>query len=165
MPIVLAPLGCVLGLCLASASASGEAGQPPTYTNDDLHRVSSRRAQTGVLSEPASPSADPRSSGAPRREPEERRRGEDYWRAEAERVGDRIRGLRQRADELRVQLEQQQRRQRQTNATARRRPTATVDTTPGLRQRLEVIEAEIREREAQFEERARREGALPGWLR
>jgi septal ring factor EnvC (AmiA/AmiB activator) len=164
MRIVLAPLGCVLVSCLASASASGEASQP-TYTNDDLRRVSSRRAETGVLSEPASSSADSRSIGAPRREPEERRRGEDYWRAEAERVGDRIRGLRQRADELRVQLEQQQRRQRETNATARRKPTATVDTTPGLRQRLEAIEAEIREREAQFEERARREGALPGWLR
>ena len=165
MRVVRVPFGCILALCLASASAEAEAGRTPTYTDDDLHRVSARRAETGVQSEPAS-STDSRSSGPSRHEAQERKRGEAYWHAEAERVADRIRGLRQRADALRVQLEQQQRRQRETRATARRKPaTTSVDTTIGLRQRLEAIEAEIREREARFEERARREGALPGWLR
>jgi TolA-binding protein len=167
MRVVLAPVGCVVVFCLASAaaSASAETNKPRTYTDDDLHRVSSRHAETGVLSEPAAPSAGSRPGGARNREPDERKRGEDYWRAEAERLADRIRALRQRADELRVQLEQQQRRQRETNAIARRRPTTTVDTTAGVRQRIEAIEAEIRDREDRFEERARREGALPGWLR
>jgi hypothetical protein len=34
-----------------------------------------------------------------------------------------------------------------------------------MRERLRMIEDQIRAREARFEERARREGALPGWLR
>jgi hypothetical protein len=164
MRAVLASVGCVLAFCLASASASARSRQSQTYTDDDLRRVSSRRAETGVESEPASPSV-PR-AGAPHGKPEERKRGEDYWRAEAERFGERIRSLRLRAAELRVQIEQQERRQRERSATARRRATTTaVDATTGLKQRLYAVETEIREREAQFEERARREGALPGWLR
>jgi hypothetical protein len=34
-----------------------------------------------------------------------------------------------------------------------------------MRRQLAAMEARVRDEETRFEERARREGALPGWLR
>jgi len=140
--------------------AAEETPSVPTYTNDDLRRVSPRRGETGVLSKPAVPPGAGNATPAARRP-----RGEDYWRAEAERLHDRLRSLRQRSDDLRLLIEQRERQQRRQQATARRSPTAAPDSTEVLRRRLLSLEAEIRDRESRFEERARREGALPGWLR
>ena len=141
--------------------AAEETPSVPTYTNDDLRRVSPRRGETGVLSKPAVPPGAGGVTPAARRP-----RGEDYWRGEAERLHDRLRSLRQRSDDLRLLIEQRERQQRRQSATTRRSPTAAApDSTEVLRRRLGSLEEEIRDRESRFEERARREGALPGWLR
>jgi hypothetical protein len=162
--------GCALGLCLVLTAVADEPDRTPTYTNDDLHRVSSRRGETGVLSRPSQPDGA-RKDGASRTEraasaKHSRDDEETYWRGEAERLHDRVRSLRQRADELRLRIQQQERQQRRGNASARRSPSSSrSDPAEALRQRLQSIEDEIGDREARFEERARRAGALPGWLR
>jgi hypothetical protein len=144
----------LLTVCLAALSAPDDAARPGprVYTNDDLDRVSARRAETGVLSTapvPA-PSASPASAA---RHPH----GEDYWRREAERLRDRLEPLRERADDLRARIEE------------RRRAPGVRPYTDGqvqaLQRRLAAVEARIRDLESQFGDRARREGALPGWLR
>jgi hypothetical protein len=142
--------------CLAASSApASEKPAVRSYTNADLERIAPRRGETGVLSTPAvTPSDDP----APRA-PSVPRHDETYWRREAERLHDRLRSLRQRADEVRVKLAQPPRR------TEGRRPSTASDPTPALKARLTALEAEIRDRQDRFDERARREGALPGWLR
>jgi len=162
--------GCALGLCLVLTVGADEPDRTPTYTNDDLRRVSSRRGETGVLSRPSPPDGA-RKDGASRTDrpasaPRLRDDDETYWRSEAERLHDRIRGLRQRADELRLRIQQQERQQRRGNANARPSPSSSrPDPADALRQRLQSIEDEICDREARLEERARRAGALPGWLR
>jgi hypothetical protein len=144
--------------CLAALQvAAGHKQGVPSFTNDDLDRLSPFRGQTGVLSTPAF---------APGEEPEPRpsKGGHDeaYWRREAEHVHEKVRSLRQKANEIRIRL---------ANAPSRsegrkgRAGAASSDPTPALRARLAALEAEIRERRDRFEERARREGALPGWLR
>jgi hypothetical protein len=171
--IVTTPLGCALGLCLVLTAGADEPDRTPTYTNDDLDRISSRRGETGVLSRPSAPdgarkdgrngpSRTDRAASAPRSRDDD----ETYWRGEAERLHDRIRGLRQRADEMRLRIQQQEREQRRGKPNARRSESSTrPDPGEALRQRLQAIEDEIRDREARLEERARRAGALPGWLR
>jgi hypothetical protein len=142
--------------CLAPTGAQASEKKPvPTYTNADLDRIAPYRGETGVLSTPAfSPSDQP----SPR-PPAGTRHDEAYWRREAERLHDRIRTLRQRADEIRVKL------RNPPPKPLGRRQTAAADPTPALKVRLATLEAEIRDRRDRLEERARREGALPGWLR
>lgn len=130
----------------------GEAKKPvPLYTNEDLERVAPFRDQTGVTSRPAVQSAPPPSEARPRA------KGEDHWRRAAERLQDRVEPLRERAEELRLKIQERQRKpgvlpysDRQIQAWQRR---------------LQRIESRIRLWESRLEERARREGALPGWLR
>ena len=134
--------------------ASGQQGNVPTYTNEDLDRVARFREQTGALATPAlqeSPADLPR-LGA---------RDEDYWRRQARQLEERLSGLRRRADELRARIETAREDQRR-RAVGRRSPTPSV---PALEQRLAALEREMRERRDELEDRARRSGALPGWLR
>jgi hypothetical protein len=146
-------------LAVTCASATGLLGSEKepvrTYTNADLDRIAPQRGETGVLSKPApapAAAATPRSSGP--------RHDEAYWRQQADHLHDRIRSLRQRADEIRFKLANPPR------PPQGRKVTATVsDPTPALKAHLIAIEDEIRDREDRFYERARREGALPGWLR
>ena len=137
-------------------AASQHPGPTPTYTNEDLERVAPLRGETGVLSTPAARDAAPARS-------EPKPRGEAYWRREAERLRGRLRPLRRRADELRLRLQEARdadwRRRPGQDHGSRRSPAA------GLARRLELLEAEISEREDELQQRARREGALPGWLR
>ena len=73
---------------------------------------------------------------------------------------DRLRPLQERAAELRLRIEERRRR------PPRRRENVTPDAQIAvLERRLRRLEDRIRETESRFEDRARRERALPGWLR
>jgi hypothetical protein len=142
--------------CVSATALLGSDKEPVrTYTNADLERVAPQRGETGVLSKPA---PTPASAPAPR--PSGPHHDEAYWRDQADHLHDRIRALRQRADEIRLRLANPPRQ-----SQGRRRTASVSDPAPALTARLTAIEAEIRDREDRFEERARREGALPGWLR
>ena len=123
----------------------------PTYTNADLDRVRGFRDQTGVTSRPAvSPSEEaPPASALDRKE--------QYWRRQAERLRDRLRPLQDQMDGLRGRIEER-----------RRLPGVrpyTDSTVRGWERKIESLQDRARELESRLEERARREGALPGWLR
>ena len=147
--------GVFLLALLAALPAGAETRRPVhVYTNDDLARVAPLRGETGVLSQGAtSPPA-----AAPRREdrgPERAR--EAYWRREADRVRERVRPLEKRAATLRRHIDERW-----------RLPGVAPMTDPKLiewRRELKEAAAEIREHQDRLEERARREGAMPGWLR
>lgn len=142
---------CLLG---AAAAAAGERRAPArVYTNEDLARVSGRRGETGVESRPAV--AAPAASAAAA-EPAESG-GESYWRGEAARLRQRVEPWRDAAADLRAEI-----------AARQAEPGVRPYTDPkvrALQRRLETLEARIRDAEDRFEERARRAGALPGWLR
>jgi hypothetical protein len=149
MPSCLLAAVCAVG---AGASTRDDEKKPvPLYTNDDLRRVAPYRDETGVNSKPAAaPAPEARTRG-------DRGRGEEYWRREAERVRDRLRPLRERAAELRLKIE-----------ARRRQPRVPVYGDPqvvAMERRLRALEERIREAESRFEDRARRERAMPGWLR
>jgi hypothetical protein len=141
-------------VCLLATAAGSAERRPPArvYTDEDLARVSSRRGETGVESQPAPPPA----AGKPEKE-QASARGESYWRAEAARVRQRVEPWREDADDLRVEISARQ-----------AEPGVRPYTDPKVRamqRRLAALEARIREAEDRLEERARRAGALPGWLR
>lgn len=143
----------VVLLLLAAVAMTEEKKPVPTYTNEDLLRVRPFRGETGVDSRPAvesqsaSSSTDPRPKGP----------GEAYWRREAERLEHRLRPLRARAATLRRKIDERWRK-------AGVRPLTDPQILEWERS-LSETEAEIRDLEARFEERARRAGAMPGWLR
>jgi hypothetical protein len=146
---------CLLAVVCAVAARPGapddEKKKPvPLYTNEDLRRVAPYRDETGVNS---TASAAP----APAAPAPERGRGEEYWRREADRLRDRLRPLRERAAELRLRIEQ---RRRQPRVPIYGDPQVTA-----LERRLREVEERIREAESRLEDRARRERALPGWIR
>jgi hypothetical protein len=130
------------------------------YTNEDLDRVKPYRDQTGVNSTPA---VAPASSEAAAPAAGSRARGrsrphdETYWRHEADRHRTSVHGLEQRAAALRRRI-----------ADRRRQPKVMPARDPQIQAwqaQLDETDREIREQESRFEERARHEGALPGWLR
>jgi hypothetical protein len=126
----------------------------PLYTDDDLRRVSPLRDQTGGGMQPAA--RPPETAAAPDRT----RPGHDeaYWRGEAERLRSRLETWRDRAAELRSEIDQR----RRSAALPRGRPDTRVES---LQRRLAALEERIKEAADRFDERARRAGALPGWLR
>jgi hypothetical protein len=143
---------CLL-LCAAVAAAA-EAPERRVYTNDDLDRI---RGERGEVSPPAAPSpaaspAPPAGSG-----PRDRDLREEHWRREADRLRERLQPLRDQLDDLEEQ------------ADARWRTPGVKPVTDAklraLQQKRAALEARIREAEERLEERARRAGALPGWLR
>lgn len=138
-------------LALSVAFAAENKKAAPLYTNEDLARVSPLRDQTGAFSTP------PAAPEAPPVRGRERAAGESYWRREAERLRQKLEPLRQNAEELRSRMEERERRSGVRSATD-----------PHLRawdRRLRLLDQRIRDLEERFEDRARREGALPGWLR
>ena len=141
---------CLLGA--APAAAGARRAPARVYTNEDLARVSVRRGETGVESRPAA-AAPAESAAAASAEI----RGEWYWRGEAARVRRRVEPWRDAAADLRAEIAARQ-------AAPGVRPYTDAQVRAGQR-RLETLEARIREAEDRFEERARRAGALPGWLR
>jgi hypothetical protein len=148
-------LVCVCVMAAAHSLSGEERKAVPVYTNADLQRVSSLREETGVASR-ASSAGEPAARGtAPSRGP--RRESEDYWRHEAERLRLRLEPLRDKADRLRLSIEER-----------RRKPGVRPYSDPAIeawQRQLQATLERIKEHEARFEERARRAGALPGWLR
>ncbi len=161
-------------VCLAVVGASALADEAekkrpvPVYTNEDLERVRPFRDETGVASVPASwPDATPgpsRSSASlshragPRASGPDLR-GEAWWRGEAARVRERVRALDLQAAELRRRIAEV----RAEPWSSRRR--RAVPDTRSWQARLAAIESRRRALEDDLRERARRAGALPGWLR
>ena len=155
---------CVV-LLAAAASTGAEDRRATTYTNDDLARVAPRRGETGVTSVPAfRPSERQVEKSA-------EARGEAYWRAEADKLQGDLGRLRREADSIRGRLESLKREAREAAFRASRSPRAPSrgeryeTRIEALQDQLRHLEQDAREREARLEERARREGALPGWIR
>ena len=168
---VVLPLGFGLTavLCVSSATADEDpppAARPPVrvYTNEDLERVRPFRDETGVRSVPAVP---PEERSAPAAAEKPRGRGEGHWRREAARVRDRIRAMEEQAAELRNQIAEQA--DEASHFLGGRRRSAASLSGPGssgrLRAKLATLERRMREIEEDLADRARRDGALPGWLR
>lgn len=163
------------------------AQEPPpagvrAYTNDDLERIRPLRGETGVDSHPAfardagacavrgggrrsrrpAPAAacatgENAGADATRAQRGTAARGEAYWRREAERVRDKLRVWRQQAEDLELKT-----------AERRRKPGVRPYTDPqivGWERRADALRARMRELEGDLDDRARRERALPGWLR
>jgi hypothetical protein len=146
--------------------ALGTAGEPaqkkpvPVYTNDDLDRIAPRRDETGVNSTVAAPARP--TTAAPREGDEDRARSEAYWRREGERHRVRQQRARARIESLRGRIVSLEAHSGPLSAEVRARRTAQVE---GFRRQIDALDAQIREEEAQLADRARRAGALPGWLR
>lgn len=162
---------CAL-LCLAGA-ANARAEEPKrrtSFTNDDLDRIAPRRGETGVLSTPASkPDA-----AAPRPAKAADESGEAYWRREADKVRGAVQRLKAQAEAARARLDKARRAAR--DAEFRSARTAARGGSAAERGRADVrlaeleadlrgLEQQIRSREEELDERARRAGALPGWIR
>jgi hypothetical protein len=149
-------LVCSLAALRPSAAEEKADGKKPVplYTNEDLDRVSALRGQTGVLSEPFSEPAlaAPAAGGKPGTEA--------YWRKEAARVRERVRALSERAEPLRHELAEAR-----SNSSAKPRRGINPPPLAAREARLRAIEKRMTELVTELEERARREGALPGWLR
>jgi len=166
--------------CLALLLLAGTAGAPeekkpvPLYTNEDLERVSPRRGETGVDSRPGgvSPPATAAAS-APRDALESAVRGERYWRREADKLRQRLRPRHARIEALRARIADRESDpgftgSRRAGHGGTRNPATSSSRETQLatwRGQLIALEREVREEEDRFEERARRAGALPGWLR
>jgi hypothetical protein len=131
----------------------------PIYTNADLERVQPFRDQTGVASTPANPrTEEPLARGKPERG---RARGEAYWRDEARRVRKQVRALQDQVAEIEAGFAERE-------AERHREPLGRHRVDRGraaLDRRRANLQRRIRELEDDLEDRARREGALPGWLR
>jgi hypothetical protein len=141
-------------LAAKAATAQDDARRARVYNNDDLDRVSPRRGETGGDSQPAAP---PRPEAAADGGGSAKGNGESYWRSEAARVRQRVDPWRDAAAELRVNI-----------AARQAEPGVLPYTDPKVRamqRRLAALEARIRDAEDRLEERARRAGAFPGWLR
>jgi hypothetical protein len=165
---VVLPLGFGLSavLCVVPARADEEAAPPArppvrVYTNDDLDRVRPFRDETGVRSVPAV-APDDRPAPAEKR----RGRGEEYWRREAARIRERLRAMEAQAADARAQLAEQA--DETSHVLGRRRRSSASLSGSGsarLQARLAALAKRMREIEEDLADRARRDGALPGWLR
>ena len=165
------PLGFGLSAVLCVSAAAAKDDPPPTarppvrvYTNEDLDRVRPFRDETGVRSVP---SVAPKERSAPALAETPRRRSEAHWRREAARVRERIRAMEAQASDLRASIAEQA--DEAAHFLGRRRRSSASLSGDGsssrLRAKLASLERRIREMEEDLGERARRDGALPGWLR
>jgi hypothetical protein len=164
--VLLLGFGLSALLC-APAGATGEAPPvrpaPRVYTNEDLDRVHRFRDQTGVHSVPA---AAPEESPAPAsREEPARGKGEDHWRREAARVRERARALEAQAAGVRAQIAESAAEASRLLTRRRRSSRSGSGSEATLRAKLEALERRMRQSEEDLLDRARRDGALPGWLR
>lgn len=139
------------------------------FTNADLERIAACRKLNDVRSDPdESSAAEAPPRGAERTTRSDRPAGlegnaraggalEADWRARWRSVDQRARRLRREAGEFRQEANEAPRDPKK-KPTGRRSPQV-------LRLRAEALEAEAAEIEDEFQAQARREGALPGWLR
>jgi hypothetical protein len=167
-------LSAVLCLPLAGAEEPAPRPRPPArvYTNEDLDRVRPFRDEVGGRSVPAftadespAPARAARGSGTSSRKTHD----EAWWRAEARRVRERVEALRAQADELRARIaaadEEQRQLVRSLGTGSRTRAARPAASDAASAARLAGLERRARSMENDLFERARREGALPGWLR
>jgi hypothetical protein len=165
---IVLPLGFGLSAIL-SLPAGATDDTPPArpaprvYTNEDLDRVHRLRDQTGVQSVPAE--APDEAPARPSSEKPSRGRGEEHWRREASRVRDRVQALEVQAAGLRAQIEERAAEARSFHSGRRRSSAGGAASEATLRAKLAALERRMRRLEDDLLERARREGALPGWLR
>jgi len=137
--------------------------EPRVFTNADLERMAACRYQTGAESEIGSPTSTEAARPAHRSKEASRARGSDPgaleadWRARWRSVDQKARRLRQEARELRQEASAAPRDPKK-QPTGRRSPSLLIS-------RARSLEAEARDLEDEFQESARRAGALPGWLR
>ncbi len=137
--------------------------EPRVFTNADLERMAACRYQTGAQSEIGNPTSA--AAARPARRSKEASRGEGSdpgaieadWRARWRSMDQRARRLRREARELRQEASEIPRDPKK-QPTGRRSPSLLIG-------KARSLEAEARELEDEFQETARREGALPGWLR
>jgi hypothetical protein len=153
---------CVLASCALVRGADGGRPTARSYTNDDLERYAHLRteAPADVVEESPAPSpARTRRSARERSAPPAgpSARGEAYWRREADRVAEGVRVLREQAADLEEKV-----------SDLRREPGVRPYSDPRvvrLLARRDALLQRARDAESRLEERARRAGALPGWLR
>ena len=177
MPLTSGALGLLAVACAtttilttvtAIAGGADEAARTPArppvrvYTNADLERVHPFAAQTGGSLVPAAP-ADQDSRAE--REPVSRGQGEAHWRREAAVVRERLRALEERAEGLRTRIAERERARDDTVYGARKRSASGSTSVTSLRASLAALEQRIQKTQDDLDERARRDGALPGWLR
>jgi hypothetical protein len=157
-------LGLRLLLLAAGGAAASEEKKPvPVYTNEDLDRISPHRDETGVNSRVTVSVPRPLSGRAA---DDGRAGAEAYWRRQAESLHVRLQRVRERIDDLRARIAEREAGTEAATRSRSRRARATSDPPlEGMRRQLAALEARVRDDETRFEERARREGALPGWLR
>jgi len=167
-PFISRSIGLLALACATTAVAADEAARPSVrppvrvYTNADLERVHPLVAETGVGSLPAVP---PGESASGEREPASRGQGEAYWRREAAAVRERLRALEERAAGLRTRVAERERARDDTVYGSRKRSASGSASAASLRASLAAVERRIAKTQDDLEERARRDGALPGWLR
>ena len=159
-------LGRLLLLLAAGAASSEEKKPVPVYTNEDLDRISPHRDETGVNSRVTV--AVPRPAPA-RASDDGRARSEAYWRKQADSLHVRLQRARERIDDLRARIAEKEAKAAGEwlgSRSRRGRSAASSDASlEAMRRQLAAMEDRVRDEETRFEERARREGALPGWLR
>ena len=149
----------LLVLALGTAGAAEEKKRVPVYTNDDLDRVAPLRGQTGVDSSGVPVThAPPPERGADRGAI----KAEAYWRREADKLRARQERTRDRIENLRSRVSAVEAQSGPRSGEARARGAAQVEIWRG---HIALLEARLREEDGQFADRARRAGALPGWLR
>jgi len=145
-------------------------GERRVFTNADLERIAACRKLSEARSEADEPSVGETHPRGPRRTArsgpasgpgqEAARSGEAReadWRARWRSIDQKVRRLRLEADELRHEANEAPRDPKK-KPTGRRSPRV-------LLRRAVALEAEAAEIEDDFAAEARREGALPGWLR
>ena len=152
---------------LAGENAASKRAPARVYTNEDLDRVHPFSEETGVRSVPAVADAGRR---APSKSEDDhpRSRGETYWRAEARRMRERIAVLAAQADELRARFaaeEDERGHVARSSRSSRSRASLSGGADAVGKARLAAMALRIRALEDDLAERARRDGALPGWLR
>jgi hypothetical protein len=171
MPLVLLAFGLSAAAC--TPASADEAARPTdrlavrVYTNDDLERIHPYAGQTGGSSLPAFPAEDDPGL-APGAAPAGK--GEAYWRGEAAAVRERIRILEERAAGLRARIAERERapKQEEVFVGRRRSPSGAASgsgSIASLQVSLAAVERRMQRAQDDLEDRARRDGALPGWLR
>jgi len=129
---------------------------PRIYGNHDLDRVHAQREEVGFASVPAVTEKEAGPSSGATAKPKS---GEEFWRREAETHRARLAALQRTLAELQDKAAAARRA-----ATGQSRKNA-ANPAPSFERRIAAVEARIHDEEMRFLDRARREGALPGWLR
>jgi hypothetical protein len=132
------------------------------FTNADLERMAACRQQTGTPTEASTPPPEKspqraRSSKAAPTSAAPDAALEADWRARWRSVDQKVRRLREEAYELRQEASEAPRDPKK-QPKGRRSPSLLIS-------RALSLENEARRLDDEFQENARREGALPGWLR